>query len=213
MKNWTWKEWGMVIAFSVILLLAVVFLILGITTHEEPGLMGACWTGDSVSRYEVNGASECPELTWESAPLIVAAQTTNPHPPAEPEGATHYVVRKINTRLGFDMLVFESGGCERDTDICVNVGEAHEVGSMDENGDVTHSRDGDQVRCTARTINTGTSEMLTLVLEHELGHCIGLAHDSYEVSIMRENQEPVPDRSIPPWISDHDRNLLKELYE
>ena len=54
--------------------------------------------------------------------------------------------------------------------------------------------------------------MLKLVLYHEFGHCLGLAHDDYPKSIMYPTMTPIPDGIQPPWFSDYDRRLLRDLY-
>jgi len=55
-------------------------------------------------------------------------------------------------------------------------------------------------------------ELLNLTIHHELGHCLGLAHDDFEQSIMRREQSPTPWGQLPPWISDDDRALVRSLY-
>lgn len=67
--------------------------------------------------------------------------------------------------------------------------------------------------CEIQTSNTGTIGILSLVLYHEGGHCLGLAHDKQSpVSIMRPVQTETPAGVFPPWISDSDRALLRDLY-
>ena len=196
---------------------AIVGVIYGWVTHEEPGLVGACWEGDRVHRYEVDGADDCEPLLWPAGafPLLVGVRSDNPHPPADPERAVRRVVERINDRLDFEALRLDTsdeGLCLDHHAVCVEAEVPHERGFMDEHGDARHQRTPVGMRCTARTSNTGTAELFGLVLEHELGHCLGLAHDNYDQSIMRASQYPTPDRVIPPWITDHDRGLLRTRY-
>ena len=68
-------------------------------------------------------------------------------------------------------------------------------------------------RCDVRTLNVaGPDDVEDRVLYHEMGHCLGLAHDDYPLSIMYPKQRATADKTIPPWISDSDRVLLRELY-
>lgn len=204
--------------FSVLLTVTLGLLIFAVITHEEPGLIRVCM--DSQDRYN----PECPEFSgWstDDVPLIVGVTSSNPYPPADPDEAVTSVVQTINTRLGFMLLVVEEGGCLPDHDICVDVGVAHEPGFMDAHGDAQHLQTSEGLRCNARTSNTGTSELLYLVLQHELGHCIGLAHDGFTLSIMCGDDPydgrgdcalPMSYEGFPPYITDDDRKTLRVLY-
>jgi predicted Zn-dependent protease len=67
--------------------------------------------------------------------------------------------------------------------------------------------------CEVWTMNVvGPNDLEWLTTYHEMGHCLGLAHDDYEQSIMHPVQRPTADATIPPWISDYDRDLLRERY-
>lgn len=72
---------------------------------------------------------------------------------------------------------------------------------------------GSFFECRVKTSNTGTEEILFYVLIHELGHCLGLDHDYWDGSIMREKQFSAEDLRDAPRISDHDRALLRRRYE
>jgi len=67
--------------------------------------------------------------------------------------------------------------------------------------------------CCIETANTGTTEMLDLALQHELGHCLGLADetDVNDVSIMSPDLHPTGG-GFPPHITDSDRSLLLSIY-
>lgn len=217
------KSWQfMVGVFGVVFVSAVVFVIIGVATHEEPGLMGGCWDDRNrkVHTYEVAGAEKCPPIKWNKSafPLRTAVRTENPHPPDDPQDAVDAVISKINRRLGFKAFELdrsEVGLCYEGHAVCVEIGVAHEPMWMDTAGDASFWNSEDfGMSCEVRTSNTGTAEMLHLVLEHEMGHCLGLAHDSYRKSIMFGGKlKPTPDGQLPPWISDDDRRMLRELYK
>lgn len=214
------KSWQfMVGVFGAVFVTAVVLVIIGVATHEEPGLMGGCWGDRKIHTYEIGGAEKCPPIEWKKSafPLRTAVRTENPHPPDDPEDAVAAVISKINRRLGFKAFELDrsaQGICYEGHAVCVEIGVAHEPMWMDTAGDASFwtSEDFGMV-CEARTSNTGTAEMLHLVLEHELGHCLGLAHDGYRQSIMfGGGLKSTPDGQLPPWISDDDRRLLRSKY-
>ena len=184
------KNIAMLVAVAVIFVTALVLVIVGVATHEEPGLMN-------------------PSLRWSHMPLSIGCEGYVPSREDDCEVAVR-TVATINRRLGFTAFRFDDSDRH---DVTITIGVPAEQGWMDPGGDAELSNvDGGYVECRVRTANTGTTEMLSLVLHHELGHCLGLDHDDYEQSIMRPIQTPTPDRTIPPWISDYDRGLLRDLY-
>lgn len=180
----------MYVAVGLIFVAAIVFLIIGISTHDEPVFMH-------------EGKS------WESMPLTVACAGYVDSRDDDCE-MVEDVIDRINGRLGFRAYVLTDTGSPR---VTITIGVPAEQGWMDPGGDAELSFAGEHfTSCAVRTSNTGTNEMLFLTLHHELGHCLDLAHDDYEQSIMRPVQRPTPDRTIPPWISDMDRAALRGLY-
>lgn len=121
------------------------------------------------------------------------------------------VIRTMNDRLGFKLyaLATTPGVCT----VFLTLGVPSEPGWIDPGGNATiYSDRTDGLRCSAQTSNTGTLELTFDTIEHELGHCVGLAHDDWNGSIMRRVQTPTPDGEFGPWIDDHDRALLRETY-
>lgn len=201
----------MIVVLALLFVAAGVLVIVGVATHEEAGLLGWC-----DETYAEEATQACPAPVWNHTPISITAMSDNPHPPMEPEEATRSVVDTINTRLGFELLRYDPdpGHCMEAHSICVRIGEPREDEWMDTAGDARHHFDGPALHlyCDVRTSNTGTSELLLLVLQHEVLHCIGLAHDDFEASIMRRSQTSTPDGEFPPRITDHDRALLRARF-
>lgn len=202
MKNWSWKTWVMVVAFAAIAVTALALAIVGVATHEEPGLTN-------------------PAARWDHVPVSVSCAG---YVPADDSACSTVsdVVSTVNSRLGFTMLSYVppevvTGG-EEAAEIHVYMRSPVEAGSdgpCGAPGECFELAGSGEVyeECRVRTMNvSGPSDLEWLVVYHGLGHCLGLAHDDYEQSIMRPVQRATPDRMTPPWISDHDRDLLRERY-
>lgn len=115
-------------------------------------------------------------------------------------------------RLGFKLFTMQPAG-STDCDATLVVGVPHDVGMRDANG--TCEFDPTQItgdRCQMATSNTGTDDMTVLVIEHELGHCAGLAHDDWIGSIMYPTLHETDAGEFPPWLSDHERDLLRARF-
>lgn len=190
------KHWPMWVAFLSILTLAIVGVIYGVATHEEPGFTN-------------------PDYRWEHAPLSVACSGYTPADEDACDVASEAVSR-VNSRLGFSMLVWSTDDA---ADITVTMRAPVEVGAAERDQPGGHyelaGTAGHYQHCDVQTMNAsgGASDLELLVVYHELGHCLGLAHDDYSQSIMYPTQEATPDRTIPSWISDSDRALLRAKYE
>ncbi len=187
------KSWKfMAIILGVLAAAALAGVIYGVVTHTEPGF------SDRTKR-------------WDHKPLTVSCR--NYVSGDEGCDAVGSAVDAVNSRLGFTMLI----RTEQDADIEVVVRAPVDVGDEvcgqpGECFELTGSGDT-YTHCEMRSMNVaGGGDLEWLVAYHGLGHCLGLAHDDYEQSIMRPVQRPTPDRTIPPWISDFDRELLRGVY-
>lgn len=188
------KSWKFAVGvFVVLTVLAVVGVIYGVATHTEPGLM-----------------ADAPR--WGHMPLRVLVATHVPGASAvEANRAVTDAQDVLNGRLGF--TAFVPGDARDEYDVQVTLGVPAERGWMEPGGNAWFSTNGySHPVCVVSTSNTGTAELEQLTLQHELEHCLGLAHDDYAQSIMRRVQVPTPARELPPWISDSDKSLLVGLY-
>lgn len=152
-------------------------------------------------------------IQWErdEFPLKVCSHDRRTEDPFALEGhserALDHAVSITNGRLGFSALALAGGD---DCDIVVTFGVPAEAGFRDPGGDA--SWDAGEKLCSVAIVNV-SGELETLTVQHELGHCLGLADDQdYPQSIMNDPLAETPDRMLPPWISDHDRAQLRELF-
>lgn len=223
--KWLKSRWLWLGIVASIFVAAAVAFVLALVTHEEAGFMGVCEDGSEATQYLSTPTPECPRILWGRVPISVMAMTDNPHPVRDPEDAARSAIDAWNGWVGFELLRYDEEGpehCMEAHSICLRIGEAREPGWMDTAGDARFFWGDDGVSehpllyCEARTSNTGTVELLGYVLEHEIGHCLGLAHDDYASSIMRDPDnypfQHVPNGQFPPDISDFDRQLLRGLY-
>lgn len=186
-----------VVGLSVVALALVVY---GVLTHEEPGFVN-------------------PQMSWDKAKLPLKVSATDYS--AEQSGVLgddsrktlEHVIESINTRLGFSAYVMAAEGDL--ADVTMEVGVPYENGAWEGAGGhyelAGHADSKRWHKCKVITSNTGTLDILSMTMKHELCHCLGLAHDDFDSSIMRPVQKPW-EGGFPPRITDSDRALLRERY-
>lgn len=186
-----------IVMYVLVGLLAVVAIggvIYGVTTHTEPGLL------EGVPQWQRG-----------DFPLDVSATTYRADDveklDQEHRDALGHTLDVVNSRLGFNALDWADG---EPADVVIIIGMPFDE-SWDHPGghsEIAHTG-GRAQRCDVETSNT-PGQLLWQVLYHEFGHCFGLAHDDYTLSIMFPEQRQM--EGLPPWFSDDDRALLRELY-
>lgn len=193
--------------FALIVAGVISAVIYGVTTHDEPGLMGACWgdPGATVEKYEADGAKMCPELVWDrgSIPLGVYVYTANKYAPMDPNDANRAVCDSFNKQVRFQL--FEPVPRER-ADVLVAIGVAYDPSWGGARGRTYHGRMNGRMMAYVETTNEGSAGDLQLRLIHEYGHVAGLAHDPYVNSAMHIG-------SSKPNLSPYDGKLLRRLYQ
>lgn len=184
----------MAVVVAAIFVAAAVLLVVGITTHDEPGFAS--------------------DNRWDHVPLIVACAGYGNDRQPDCEQASRVTIQ-VNRRVGFELFRYVDTGPD-DADVLVVIGVPSDASShWSEAGgfaEVTGTSPTYEL-CFVQTSNTGSVEMLYLTLHHEIGcHCTGLAHDDFDSSICRPVQRPTPDGAFPPRLTDHDVELLRERY-
>lgn len=188
------------VVFGLVLVGSIVGLVYGITTHTEPGMM-----------------ETTPGFAQHDLPIRVCAghYLGDPAHNVAARAVVVDAVVTINERLGVDVYAVQVEPSPSTCDVAVIIdaptdAQAH----LDPGGDAVFVNGGKH--CDVTTRNTGTDEMEALVLQHELGHCLGLAHDCWAGSIMCGGAcctlSPTPDGSWPPRIDDSDRTLLRHTF-
>lgn len=187
------KSWKfMAIIVAVLTVVSIAGVIYGVTMHTEPGFMG-----------------RTPGWTNSDFPLDVCVYTytsENPQSPASADDGDNarHVIDLINERLDFPAYRIRSTGV---CNVVLIYGVPAEPGWQDPGG----SAEIRDLFCDV-VISNVHGELQTLAVYHELGHCLGLAHDDFESSIMRRTQTETPSGAFPPWITDSDRDLLRNTY-
>ena len=177
--------------FAALLIVAAIGTVVGIVTHEEPTM--------ASERY------------WPRVPLSVSCMN---HDGSDREcDVAEEAVRSINLQLGFEMLSWKPN--VQMAMVSITMDAPLEVGSEDPGGhyELEHVGRAAFYRCRASTTNVaGADDLELLAIMHELGHCMGLAHDAFRGSIMYPEQSPTPDGTTGPRIPDADRAALRERY-
>lgn len=227
------------IAVTVIAILmaitAIVFVIWGVTHHEEGGLLEVCWH-NGVAHYEkgsvedtrktkTNHERSCErteKLVWpqEQIPITIASLSTARQSMAADSPQVRVLkqaVSDFNRQLRFELL-------RVGTQLDATDAEARFGGAFEKTGGrkvlppgyVTHVRVGGALRgyIFVRLDVSSIDRLLYLVLQHELGHLVGLSHDDFHMSVMFpiQQDDSMRDRMSMAYLTDFDIALLRELY-
>jgi hypothetical protein len=230
MKKWLKSKWLMITLFLILLVGTTVLLVVGIATHTEPGFVdrenawGSVPLTVSCAGYVAPDDDACDaavnvvdtinirlgftmlELSYGEAAAESDIHITMRAPVevAEAPGASSASSTTAHGSTGTESAEGPGPSSAGSAGPCSEPGECFELTGTG----TTYER------CEMQTMNVsgGASDLEWLVVYHGLGHCMGLAHDDYDQSIMRPTQAATLDRQLPPWISDWDRELLRGKY-
>lgn len=192
-------------ATAVALVLALVF-----GPKQQNTLAGVCadsgWA-DDTSEVEVLGTNNCPPPQWDfDFPLVLSHR-----PYADEAQDVEAAVDAINSDVGAEVLVV---GDEAQIEVITNAPyeNAGGGGLRDSGGDAALFMEQGRVRrCVVHTRASGDSSIEHDVLQHELYHCLLLAHDPEdEGSIMYPVQSGTWDLADRRRLRDVDRDALRE---
>lgn len=192
-NNWIWMA-----VFFVLCAVTIAGVVFGVTRHDEPGLIPGV------------------RPAWaDGAPIVVCVARygdARMDPTLEVSRHASGVIDAVNARLEMPVLrIAYNEVCP----ILIRYEVPAEPSWLHrESGDLDFMEPGGAALlgdgyCQINLSNV-TGEMRSLVLMHELGHCLGLAHDDQNTSIMRRVQTPTPEGQYPPRFSDSDVALLRE---
>jgi hypothetical protein len=199
MKRWVWYIIG-----ALVLLLAGGGVLYGVLTHEEPGLLTACFK-NGVAHYD----GDCQEVKWKREQM--------PLPYYIDFGEHHKVyVESIvaganvwNTEIG---AVFKRVNRKEDAKVVVSWGST-DSGTTCSAGTTSHT--GDENGLTGARVTLKEPSDVHAVYRfaaHEFGHVLGLAHDEAKRSIMYPAQPGQTEEMTFVLPSDFDKKLLREMY-
>lgn len=200
MKRWVWYVIG-----AIVLALASGGVLYGVLTHTEPGLMKVCWKG-SQAHYD----GDCQELKWskDKLPLPYYIAFDKDH-----KVYTDSVVKGADLWNKEIASVFKRVDKEEDALVHVTWGSV-EIGKHCSAGSTSHggTESGPE---NAKVVLRNPSDIHAVYrfAAHEFGHVLGLAHDEAPRSIMYPIQPDMTNDMTFVLPSDHDKKLLRGLYQ
>lgn len=217
----TW--WHIAIPFSVLGACVLIGVLIAVMTHSEAGLLRVCWVpfGNGQKAQYVEGldkgenasCSAPEELKWpggyELAIVLVGGGDVISEHRAVITSAINIINKQLSTSLILKTDATESD-IEVKLDAPINIGDGV-LGKSP--GYCLHEKTEDGRMFARMVIRPGGMDQQLQVAVHELGHCLGLAHDTENsASIMRpvlETSEFGPIGTV--LFSDHDRQLFRKL--
>lgn len=209
-------------------IISLVGVIWGVVTHTEGGLLTVCWRS-GIAYYADTGQVDqgegriksCPtphEIIWDQSqiPLSISMLSSKKTPLKgdSPEvKALSFATRDLNKQLGFNLFEIVPYGHASDAEL--QFGGAFREGGMPL-GYVSHAIIDGNIRAYShiRSDVLSNSPLTHAVLQHELLHIAGAAHDPMKWSCMypytRDDWQTMRLRTA--HVTDHDKKLFNTLY-
>jgi len=222
---------GITIGAAILAVVAIVLIVWGVTHHTEGGMLEVCWSADGRAQYVAGSEDDdgpcegAQEFRWpqEQIPLTLAPVTSEGQllgADAPQVRVLGQAVTDLNRQVGFEL--FRVGTGLQPSDAEVRFGGAFlggpERADSPPPGHVTHFRLGGtstyRGHVWIRADVGSVDRLLYLVLEHELLHLAGLAHDDFTASIMYPLTREDWDQEVmsTAHVTDQDRSNLQRLY-
>ncbi len=218
---WTWikKPINKAILIGSIVLFAgaLTTLIIGVTTHEEEGLLQVCWNGNkAVYVTEQDPCLNPEDVLWNKSQVPITVSGYRPdgdvlYPDSIAYREIAGAIRHANNLAEFEL--FRHTDCLGDISLIWSVAYETED-SWDGEGFCRHHRNTGEMRATAGIRDTSSLHIARRILLHELFHAAGLAHDDFPDSIMFPITGDDTNRDRVQWdrLTDHDKELLQTMY-
>lgn len=172
-------------------------------TDQEPGFQRVCWSSAGHAVYRDLRCADPEEIVWtrNRIPLIVSSFGDS--------SMILSAIQNFNSEFGCELLRYDGGALH--PDVRVYLDAASEDGRV--GGATMHTRlaDGGLV-ATITTPHLMYDGVLLVMLQHEMGHLLGLAHDPFTFSIMFPNYHPDGSFMQVQHFTTHDRRLIRERY-
>lgn len=197
----------MAIIIGLLTAVVLVLVVVGVTTHTEPGLSSEF----TALHFERNTPRPIPVCVTGYSSEHDGPEPYQQQPATDEElSAVAHAVQSINDRVGMHLL--DSGNpTDSRCVIHVQLGVPYDETWTDP-GD--HAWPCTTSACCIQTSNTGQVGITGLVIQHGLGHCIGLADDCFNSSIMCGGHccDMQEGAGLGPRMTDSDRALIRQLY-
>lgn len=235
MSSWFKRPVNIAVTIGAAILMVVVIasLIWGIMHHKEGEILKVCWiqgkafySESAYAKAEKVYDESCEgfeKLTWpaEQIPITLTPISADGIEMVENESEVRVLkqaVGDLNRQLGFQMFRVVVGLQPADAEIHFGGAFERGDGATPPAGHVTHYRLGMSEQLwglvAIRSDISAIDRSLFHVLEHELLHLAGLAHDEHRSSIMYPYTEDdwMLDKIPIVFITDRDKSLLRDLY-
>jgi hypothetical protein len=204
------------IVSSILAVAAVVFIVVGVLSHEETVRLKACW--ETNRAVYIEPGDDVPpgcipiDVVWGWSPLDVGLYSYNDNPPEPWQiDLTIKAVDEVNKQVGRNIFRFDVVGDASDIDVIWNVPLE---GSKTPLEGVQHYRFSGNLTAGYAKVNMsgrGDQDVLYRALLHGLGHAVGLGHDhDNRRSIMYPLQPDFGLLDDPAWFTDVDCEELRE---